>query len=151
MEKDGLLTHWPQVRKDLLILLDLFSEEDLVFLPAEGGWSVGRILLHIGSAAEFWLHSGILSSNNTYQPGNQILENYPSRLAIKAYLCAEHRETLYLLENFDENKWHQPFLYPDGQTYRPSWIFWHVLEHEIHHRGELSMILGLLGKRGLEV
>ena len=151
MNKEGMLSHWPQVRKDLLIILDRFSEEDLKFLPAEGGWTVGRILLHIGSAAEFWLHSGILSSNNTYQPGDQILENYPSKLAIKAYLCAEHRKTLNLLENFDENKWHQPFLYPDGQTYQPSWIFWHVLEHEIHHRGELSMILGLLKKRGLEV
>jgi uncharacterized damage-inducible protein DinB len=25
----------------------------------------------------------------------------------------------------------------------------HILEHEIHHRGELSLILGLLGREGL--
>lgn len=135
MEKEELLSLWPKIRKDLLILLDRFSEDDLIFIPSEGGWPVGRILLHIGSSAEFWLHSGILSSNNSYQPGKQILENYPTKLAIKTYLCAEHRETLYLLENFSKNNWHQLYLYPDGESYRPSWIFWHVLEHEIHHRG----------------
>jgi uncharacterized damage-inducible protein DinB len=25
----------------------------------------------------------------------------------------------------------------------------HLIEHEIHHRGELSLILGLLGREGL--
>jgi uncharacterized damage-inducible protein DinB len=31
-----------------------------------------------------------------------------------------------------------------------GWVVWHVLEHEIHHRGELSLILGLLGREGLD-
>jgi len=26
-----------------------------------------------------------------------------------------------------------------------GWIVWHVLEHEIHHRGEVFLMLGLLG------
>jgi uncharacterized damage-inducible protein DinB len=30
-------------------------------------------------------------------------------------------------------------------------VIWHVLEHEIHHRGELSLIHGLLGREGLDV
>jgi uncharacterized damage-inducible protein DinB len=29
-------------------------------------------------------------------------------------------------------------------------MLWHVVEHEIHHRGELSLILGLLGREGLD-
>ena len=28
-------------------------------------------------------------------------------------------------------------------------MLWHVLEHEIHHRAELSLTLGLLGHEGL--
>jgi len=38
--------------------------------------------------------------------------------------------------------------FSDGEL---GWIIWHVLEHEIHHRGELSLILGLLGREGLDV
>ena len=40
---------------------------------------------------------------------------------------------------------------PEGEPYTLSWIIWHVLEHEIHHRGELSLVLGLLGRDGLDV
>jgi len=40
---------------------------------------------------------------------------------------------------------------PNGNTFTLRWIIWHVLEHEIHHRGELSLILGLLGHEGLDV
>jgi uncharacterized damage-inducible protein DinB len=44
----------------------------------------------------------------------------------------------------------KPFRYPDGHDYTPAWVFWHVLEHEIHHRGKVSLILGLLGREGLD-
>jgi uncharacterized damage-inducible protein DinB len=32
-----------------------------------------------------------------------------------------------------------------------GWIVWHMLEHEIHHGGELSFTLGSFGLRGVEV
>ena len=40
---------------------------------------------------------------------------------------------------------------PWGKRLPLTWIVWHVVEHEIHHRGELSLILGLLGREGLDV
>jgi uncharacterized damage-inducible protein DinB len=40
---------------------------------------------------------------------------------------------------------------PWGGIFRLEWIIWHVLEHEIHHRGELSFVLGTLGREGLDV
>jgi uncharacterized damage-inducible protein DinB len=32
-----------------------------------------------------------------------------------------------------------------------EWIIWHVLEHEIHHGGELSLALGGYGLPGIEI
>ncbi len=151
MEKVFLLKHWPGIREDLLLTLDSFNDSDLAFVPVEGGWTVGRIMLHISSAAEYWLHSGILSPVNVYRKGYSTLENYPTLDAIRDYLMKEHKRTMSLLEGFDIGDWEKPFQYPNGLTYKPSWIFWHVLEHEIHHRGELSLILGLLGREGLYV
>ncbi|MCE7990102.1 MAG: hypothetical protein DYG89_53840, partial [Caldilinea sp. CFX5] len=45
----------------------------------------------------------------------------------------------------------QTYTIPGGHAFSLGWIIWHVLEHEIHHRGELSLILGLLGREGLDV
>jgi uncharacterized damage-inducible protein DinB len=30
-----------------------------------------------------------------------------------------------------------------------GWIIWHVLEHEIHHGGEISLVLGQHGSPGI--
>ena len=38
----------------------------------------------------------------------------------------------------------------DGQVYElsRSWIIYHVLEHDLHHGGEISLILGMNGLPG---
>jgi hypothetical protein len=51
MEKTFFLKRWPTVRENLLLILDAFEESDLAVIPVEGGWTVGRIMLHISSAA----------------------------------------------------------------------------------------------------
>jgi uncharacterized damage-inducible protein DinB len=38
-----------------------------------------------------------------------------------------------------------------GRHESRGWIVWHMLEHEIHHGGELSFTLGSFGLRGVEV
>jgi uncharacterized damage-inducible protein DinB len=151
MEKMFFLKHRPAVRKDLLLTLDGFEESDLAFVPVKGGWTVGRIMLHISSAANYWLHSGVLSPIKVYCKGESTLENYPTLDAIRGYLAEEHNRTIQLLADFDVENWERDYQYPDGFSYKPSWIFWHVLEHEIHHRGELSLILGILGREGLDL
>lgn len=51
MERTFFLKRWPTVRENLLLILDAFEESDLAFVPVKGGWTVGRIMLHISSAA----------------------------------------------------------------------------------------------------
>lgn len=151
MNRSFYLERWPAVREGLLAVVDAFQSEDLAFTPVKGGWPVGRIILHISSAANYWLHSGTPSSINVYKPGESILANYPTVAAIKTFLAEEHARTVGLLEDFKEEDWYKSFPYQDGYAYQPSWVFWHVLEHEIHHRGELSLILGQMGRNGLDV
>ncbi len=38
-----------------------------------------------------------------------------------------------------------------GHDASRGWVIWHVLEHEIHHGGELSFTLGSFGLPGLDV
>ena len=151
MEKEFLLKRWPKIRTGLMSVVEGFNDEDLHFVPVKGGWPVGRLILHISSAADHWLHSGILSDVNIYQRGQSTLEYYPDLPSIKSYLAKEHERTMVLLQSFDPAAWDTPYTYPRGEAYTPAWIFWHVLEHEIHHRGELSLSLGLLGRLGLNV
>jgi len=42
-------------------------------------------------------------------------------------------------------------LVPRGAKVPLGWVAWHVLEHEIHHRGEIYLMLGLLGMEAPDV
>lgn len=37
-----------------------------------------------------------------------------------------------------------------GRTHDRGWVLWHVVEHDLHHGGEISQILGSHGLSGLD-
>ncbi|MGB3714538.1 MAG: DinB family protein [Candidatus Promineifilaceae bacterium] len=150
MKLSQLFSHWKQVRDDLLSTIDKFDDEELTFVPFESSMSAGQIMLHIGDAEEGWFRyvvSRVLEEWPDYD-----LEAYPTTEAIKDQLITVHTRTEKFLESLGLNDLERIIDMPK-RDYRLSlgWIIWHVLEHEIHHRGELSLILGMFGRAGLDV
>ena len=151
MEKDFYLKRWPVVRQDTLAVIDTFQDEDLDFVPVSGGWPVAVIMCHIAETANFWLHGGAFQVLGLATHGSSVSEDCHTLDEVRLYLADEHRRTMQLLEDFDPADWHQEIRYADDFAPPASWVFWHVLEHEIHHRGELSLITGILGREGLDL
>lgn len=65
--------------------------------------------------------------------------------------AAVHQDTLQYLESLTVDDTEKVITVPWGETIPLPWIIRHVVEHEIHHRGELSLILGMFGREGLDV
>jgi uncharacterized damage-inducible protein DinB len=149
MNPSQLFSHWEQVRADLLEMIDKFSEDELTYAPYTNCWSVGQIMLHIADCENYWLHMIVRYEIKQWEYYN--LTEHPTKTAIKNVLEGPHRKTLAFLESLEEDDLNQVYLTPRGESFPLHWIIWHVLEHEIHHRGELSLILGLLGRKGLDV
>ncbi|MDX1613010.1 MAG: DinB family protein [Candidatus Promineifilaceae bacterium] len=148
---DQLFAHWAQVRAHLLDAIDNFEDADLHYRPFAKAMSAGQIMTHIADAEEGWFRYVITGERSDW-PADYTLQNYPSKEAIKQLLDQVHGRTetfLATLELADlERRVQAPW---DDATFTLGWIILHVLEHEIHHRGELSLILGLLGREGLAV
>ncbi|MBK8900905.1 MAG: DinB family protein [Anaerolineaceae bacterium] len=150
MNLDQYFKHWQQVRTDLLATVDKFSDKELTYVPFPGSWSVGHIIRHIANAEDGWFRY-IITRELSDWPGEFTSAAYPTVAATKVLLNKVHDRTLMSLSDWDETDLDRPIEAPWGQTFKLGWIIWHVLEHEIHHRAELSLILGLLGREGLEV
>jgi len=149
MKLSEMFSHWEQVRADLLTTMDKFGDDELTFAPFKGSWSVGKIMLHIAETEDFWLHAVVRSE---LAPGiDYKLVDYPDKVAIKRALDRARRRTVPLLDSLTEGDLGRRYTLPDGESLALRWIIWHVIEHEIHHRGELSLALGLLGREGLDV
>jgi len=144
-----MFAHWEKVRAGLLETINQFGDDELAFVPFEGSWPVGQIMLHIADCEDNWLHVMV---RQEFEPWvDYPLADYPSRAAIKQVLWRTHARTLPFLESLDESDLDAEYVAPDGWRFTLGWAIWHVLEHEIHHRGELSLALGLLGREGLDV
>jgi uncharacterized damage-inducible protein DinB len=150
MEPIKSFAHWQQIRAGLLTTIDQFSDAELSYQPFEGGWTAGDIMLHIADAEEGW-HRFVLTRELDVWPDQYTLANYSSKLAIKQALEQVHNQMVDFLNTLQEADLSRTIIAPWGEEFQIAWVLWHVLEHEIHHRGELSLILGLLGREGLDV
>ncbi len=145
-----LFSHWDQVRNDLLTTIDLFDDDHLDYAPFQNSWSVGEIILHIASAEKGWFQYVVRREYDQW-PADFSLKDHPSKDKIKVKLLEVHNRTLEFIKPLEVEDLNTIIDFPwDGKD-RLGWIIWHVIEHEIHHRGELSLILGMLGREGLDV
>jgi uncharacterized damage-inducible protein DinB len=39
----------------------------------------------------------------------------------------------------------------EQQTFTRGWVVWHLLEHDLHHGGEISLLLGMHGLPGVDI
>ena len=150
MKPEEIFAHWKLVRKGLLKILGMFQEDELHFTPYEGAWSVGEILLHIANAEQGWFRYAVTREFDEW-PSGHTLDNYSSFEAIQSLLQEVHDWTEDYISGLNTEDYQKVIELPWDEKIHLGWIIWHVLEHEIHHRGELSFILGLLGREGLDV
>ena len=149
MKPIQIFSHWEQVRGGLLETIDKFSEQELQEAPFKGSWQIGQIMLHIADCEDNWLHGVV---RHEFEPWIFYdLLDYPTKAQIIDVLERARQRTLTYLETLQEADLSTKYAISDGTRFSLHWIIWHVLEHEIHHRGELSLALGFLGREGLDV
>jgi uncharacterized damage-inducible protein DinB len=149
MKLNDLFSHWDQIHKDTLEVIDKFTEDELTHIAYDGGMTVGRIALHIADAEEGWFRM-IATKERDSWPTDFTLENYPTKELIKTLLAETHDKTMTYLGTLTKD---DLAVLVDSQwgEFSLRFIIWHLIEHEVHHRGELSLILGTLGRKGLDV
>jgi uncharacterized damage-inducible protein DinB len=149
MELENLKNQWRQVRDGLLATLAKLNDGELAYVPYPGAWNTGALLRHVAYEELVEVHYGLMHRLPEF-PGEIRPEDFPTLASIGALLGDVHAVTEAYLDELAETDLDQDFTAAWNQTRRMGDFLWHTLEHEIHHRGELSLILGMLGKQGLD-
>lgn len=130
-------------------MVSRFSEEELAFKPVSTGWMTGEIFLHIAECEDYWIHA-VVRKELPFDVSYNMVQ-YPDSSAISRRLELSRERTWQFLEGLKLSDLDWRFSTPAGETLTLYEILWHVIEHEVHHRGEISLTLGLLARKGLEV
>jgi uncharacterized damage-inducible protein DinB len=154
---DVIYENWQVYQEKLRDCIAPLTDEQLLLQPAARMWPLGQIVQHIISVRAGWF-SGTLQDDdkamNEYMSWGQ--PDSPSRSAAEltrglddtwAFIEARLRRwtPLDCAKTFPD-EW-------EGQVYEVSrsWVIYHVLEHDLHHGGEVSLILGMNGLRTPDV
>jgi uncharacterized damage-inducible protein DinB len=140
---------WGQIRKSLIETIDKFAYGDLSFIPVEDGYSVRQIILHIAHEEYGEIQYGLAHAIDEFPPEYRE-DEYQTIESMKTLLASVHNQTSKYLETIDNGELENDFEAQWGEKKPLIDFIVHVMEHEIHHRGELSLILGLLGREGLD-
>jgi uncharacterized damage-inducible protein DinB len=142
MNAQQLIARWNDVRDGLLEALDKLTDAHLDFTPREGMWSLRETVVHIAGTEEGWLRC--YTANRWHENAPQGAD-YPTVASLKDLLAREHAVTEAQFADDADAALAQVCTLPWGGQVSMGWAVWHVIEHEIHHRGEVFLMLGLLG------
>ena len=150
---DVIYENWRLYQEKLRDVIAPLTDEQLELQPAPHMWPLGQILQHIISVRAGWF-SGSLQDEDESMEEYMDWGRYDSPARSAAELARGLDETLAFIESrlqrWTPGDCAQTF--PDelgGQVYQisRSWVIYHVMEHDLHHGGEVSLILGMNGLR----
>lgn len=152
---------WKDYQDTLKQAIAPLTPEQLALRTAPDLRSVEEIVAHVISSRVHWF-CDFLSEMSTMPGVEALLTQGRSMLDAPPRTAAELIEGLDiswrfmadLLNKWDSTDMQHTFPFDsNGNHYdnSRSWVTWHILEHDLHHGGEISITLGMYGLQAPDV
>lgn len=149
---------WENHQQALVKIIASLSFEQLALPPAAHHRSIGELLAHMIDARLSWFSSWMGEGSSDLAHWNDD-EQAMHRITELVTMFEETWHVIFsaltrwtssdLKQLISPPASHQAWLQKHGfeeePAYTRQWIIWHVMEHEIHHGGKLSLALGMNG------
>jgi uncharacterized damage-inducible protein DinB len=150
-----LHTYWENYQQRLIATITPLSSEQLA-LPVASHQTIGELLGHMIGARFWWFQCWVGEAEPPALVGwgtEQDMREAASLVRafeltwqmISPALCRWTAADLERLVSPPAS------VAAERSVHTREWIVWHVLEHEIHHGGELSLALGGYGLQGIDM
>lgn len=117
--------------------------ERLEWTHRDGAFTLGDVVRHL-AAIERWMFAENVAGRPSRYPGHgrELASGFD---AVVAYLDRMHAESLEIFRALTPGDLLKPATTPAGAA-MPAWKWLRAMvEHEAHHRGQLYLMLGMLG------
>ena len=145
---------WENYQQALVQTIAPLSSEQLALPLAPHHWSIGQLLAHMIDARVSWFYGWMGEENSDMAHWHEERSRDGQAVYEAAELVAIFEKTWHVIADAlarwtsaDLEQLFSPpaYLQEEEPAHTRQWIVWHVLEHEIHHGGELSLALGTYG------
>ncbi len=139
----SFLKYYENLRKRTMKVIDCIPPEQIEWAYLPGKFTFGDILRHIASIERYMYAENVLLRPSRYLGHDiNLADGYDSTIN---FLKKAHEESMEIFAGLSDDDLQKECVTPAGATIR-VWKWLRTLsEHEIHHRGQLYIYLGMLG------
>jgi len=143
-ELDDLVEHLQRYRATTLQVFELVDDDELGWRPSADQYSLGQQLLHIAQAEDRFVQ-GLFEDDWSYERV-RFPPALPDRDELKEYFAEVRAKTLEKLDSLEPAELGRIPDIPEApmELSLRSWL-WFILEHELHHRGQIWAYLRQMG------
>lgn len=143
VEAGEFVDYFRGVRERTRRVIDVVPDERFDWAPAAGRWSFADLVRHLGAIERFMFAENVAGRPSRY-PGHG-RELADGRAAVLARFDAWHEESLAIFAALTPADLARRCTTPAGiEITTWKWLR-AMVEHEVHHRGQIYLMLGLLG------
>lgn len=140
---ESFVPYWSGIRGRTRRVVETIPPDRIEWSPAAGRWSLGDIVRHL-AGIERDMYAENVRGRPTRYPGHG-RELADGHAAVLAYHDRKHAESLEILRALTPEQLQAKVQTP-ADTPITAWKWLRAMvEHESHHRGQLYLMLGLLG------
>jgi uncharacterized damage-inducible protein DinB len=140
---EPFLDYYEKVRGRTMMVAKCIPPEKLDWTYAEGKFTLADLLRHLAAAERFMFAENVRLRESLYPGhGRELADGYDE---ILAYMERLHREAMDIFGSLTDEDLRRKCMTPNG-TGITTWKWLRSMtEHEIHHRGQIYLYLGMLG------
>jgi uncharacterized damage-inducible protein DinB len=139
----SFFSYFETIRERTLRVVQAVPREKLEWRHADGVFSPGDLARHIAATERYTFAENVLGRPSLYPGcGTDLAQGMDSTLA---FMQRMHAETLDLLGRLEPEDLERKGVGPQGHPITAWKLLRAMVEHEVHHRGEIYVYLALLG------
>ncbi|MDB5076063.1 MAG: DinB family protein [Chloroflexi bacterium] len=146
-------TGWENYQRLLVAAVAPLTAEQMQLTIAPDLWSIGRLAMHIVRTRAAWLRA-VLGEGGAEVAAIAAWDDLDGEVPPASELVGGLEVTFAAwkecLQRWTPGDLDEVFHDGPDEVTR-GWVIWHVIEHDLHHGGELSFSLGAHGLAGLNL
>ena len=139
----SFLEYFEKIRGRTLRVIECIPRDRIDWAHAEARWTFADLIRHLAATERFMFTENALGKPSRY-PGHgaDLADEYD---AVMTYLQEMHDESVGLLQGLSDADLAKKCTTPGGGAITVWKWLRAMVEHETHHRGQIYLMLGILG------
>ena len=139
----SFIPYWQGIRERTWGVVRRIPDERLEWRAGEGRMSFGDLIRHLAVFERYVFAENVVGRPSRYGGHGRDLADGPA--AVQAFLVETHAEAIAIFRGIDDEALQRRCVTPAGASITTWKWLRAMVEHEVHHRGQLYLMLGLLG------